>query len=146
MLVVPHFSPPMMIRLGSASWRRRRLGTRPPRLRSAAKRSRARRHIASSAGSCVGGGMAVETTGAATEPGSVAATTGPYAPAGGRLPHSRRALRRAARLRLRAELRRDRRPAAALRRRRALGRSADRLLPRRADLGVPVPQDARAAG
>src|SRR5512139_277670 len=55
MLVVPHLSPPMMIRLGSAAWRRRRRGTRPPRFRSAAKRSRARKHIASSAGSCVGG-------------------------------------------------------------------------------------------
>ena len=58
MLVVPHLSPPMMIRFGSAAWRRRLLGTRPPRFRSAAKRSRARMHMASSEGSCVGGGMA----------------------------------------------------------------------------------------
>src|SRR3954447_15374138 len=71
MLVVPHLSPPMMIRLGSAACLRLRRGTRPPRLRSAAKRSRARAHIASSEGSCVGGGMAGDWT-AATRAGSVA--------------------------------------------------------------------------
>src|SRR5437667_2758622 len=58
MLVVPHLRPPMMIRFGSAACLARRLGTRPPRFRSAVKRSRARRHIASSAESCVGAGMA----------------------------------------------------------------------------------------
>ena len=74
MLVVPHFSPPMMIRFGRAAWRRRRLGTRPPRFRSAVKRSRARRHIASSEGSCVGGGMRGELMDtAATEAGMLAA-------------------------------------------------------------------------
>ena len=57
MLVVPHFSPPMMIRLGIAAcgFRRRR----ERRLRSAVKRSRARAHIASSAGSYAAAGESV---------------------------------------------------------------------------------------
>jgi len=49
MLVVPHFSPPMMIRFGIAAWRLRLRGIRL--LRSPVNRSRARAHIASSEGS-----------------------------------------------------------------------------------------------
>src|SRR5436190_24367211 len=74
MLVVPHLSPPMMIRFGSAACLRLRRGTRPPRLRSGVKRSRARVHIASSEGSCVAGGISAVTS--AMSAGSVEAAAG----------------------------------------------------------------------
>src|SRR4051794_32879287 len=71
MLVVPHLSPPMMIRFGSCAWRLRR--RRQRLLRSAVYRSRARSHIAWSAGSERGVCGSVCTSGSGTSGASLAA-------------------------------------------------------------------------
>src|SRR3954451_105887 len=71
MLVVPHLRPPMMIRFGSCAWRLRR--RRQRLLRSAVYRSRARSHIASSAGSERGVWGSACTSGSGTSGASLAA-------------------------------------------------------------------------
>src|SRR6201996_8653845 len=71
MLVVPHLSPPMMMKFGIAAWALRR--RRRALLRAAAERARARAPIAASAGSGGSGGGKVCVSVSGTSVASLAA-------------------------------------------------------------------------